>query len=74
MEKRTTDETEKDQINIERWFYLKEKLENHAGGRIHFSSIQIPYSSNTVESFYIYANFSCFYLLSDFTYLAVNRL
>lgn len=48
MEKRNTDETDKDQINIERWFQVKKNLKYHAGGRIHLSStsrfpIQIPY-------------------------------
>lgn len=65
MEKRNTDETEKGQINMERWFQVKKKLEiSHRWAStfvLHFKIlIQISYFSNTVESFCIYVNLSCF--------------
>lgn len=56
MEKRNTDVTEKEQINIERWFEVKKLEKYHTGGRIHLSSVQIPSFFSAVESFYIYVN------------------
>lgn len=48
---------EKDQINIERWFKVRKEKCRWAFV-LHFKiSIQILYSSNTVESFYVYAKF-----------------
>ncbi len=60
MEKRNTDEMEKHQINIERWFLVGKNLKYHACGRVHSKiSIQTSYFSNTVESFCILANLFC---------------